>query len=166
MKVIVGSVVKGFVLKSAITKHLQKQGHTVVDVGCYNTDVFVKFPSIGQRVAEALTNGKADLAVCCCGSGTGASISAGKFKGVCAVSCESVQTARLIRIVNDANVLCLGELIVSSELACQMVDAFLSARFQDAPDIPENVLAFWKEARDELMNRGETPNPREIETLR
>ena len=47
-----------------------------------------------------------------------------------------------------------------------MVDAFLSARFQDAPDIPENVLAFWKEARDELMNRGETPNPREIETLR
>lgn len=165
MRVIVGSVVKGFTLKTRIKKHLEQAGYEVIDVGCYGTDRFVKFPSIGQRVARALADGQAVLAVNCCGSGTGAALAAGKFRGVCAVSCESVQTARLARVVNDANVLCLGESIVDGELACDMVDAFLSAKFQDAPDVPENVLAFWQEARDELMARGERPETRDLETL-
>lgn len=165
MKVIVGSVVKGFTLKQAIREHLSKQGHEIVDVGCYGTDEFVKFPSIGERIAEALARGEGELAISCCGSGTGAGIAAGKFQGVCAVSCESVRTAQLCRIVNDANVLCLGESIVSAELGCQMADAFLSARFQDMENIPQEVLDFWKEARDELMARGDTPGAREIETL-
>ncbi len=165
MKIIMGSVVKGFALKNAIKAHLEQQGHEIIDVGCYGTDDFVKFPCMGQRVAGALQQGRAPLAINCCGSGTGASISAGKFRGVCAVSCESVQTARMIRVVNDANCLCLGELVVSPELGCEMADAFVNARFRDAEGIPGNVLDFWQEARDELMARGETAGPREIETL-
>jgi ribose 5-phosphate isomerase B len=125
----------------------------------------VKFPSIGQRIAAALAEGRAELAVNCCGSGTGASLAAGKFKGVCAVSCESVQTARLCRIVNDANVLCLGESVVSPDLGCQMADAFVTARFQDMAGAPPEVVEFWREARDEVMARGEAPAAREIETL-
>ncbi len=163
MKVIMGSPVKGFALKSALTKHLQAGGHEVIDVGCYKTDVFVKFTSIGQRIAGALQHGKADLAINCCGSGTGAGIAAGKFRGVCAVSCESVETARLCRVVNDANVLCMGESVVTPELACRMADAFLSAKFQDAEGVPQDVLDFWKEARDELMARGDNADPRDIE---
>jgi len=165
MKVLLGSVVKGYTLKKAIREHLEDQGHEIIDVGCHDMDAFVKFPSVGQRIAEALSQGEADLAVNCCGSGTGASIAAGKFQGVCAVSCESVETARLARVVNDANCLCMGESIVSPELACDMVDAFLSAQFQRIEGVPEDVLAFWKEARDELMDRGELPGPRDIETL-
>lgn len=165
MNVIVGSVVKGFALKTAVKTHLEALGHHVIDVGCYGTDVFVKFPAMGQRVAEALARGDAPLAINCCGSGTGASIAAGKFTGVCAVSCESVQTARLCRIVNDANVLCMGESVVSPGLACEMAEAFVNARFQDMPDIPQPVLDFWKEARDELMARGPDAPPRDIETL-
>jgi len=120
---------------------------------------------MGQRVAQALQDGKAEVAINCCGSGTGASIAAGKFKGVCAVSCESVNTARLCRIVNDANVLCMGESIVSPELGCEMADAFLNAAFQDLDGVPKDVLDFWQEARDELMARGEYADDREIETL-
>jgi ribose 5-phosphate isomerase B len=165
MKVIVGSVAKGFQLKEAIKAHLEEQGHEIIDVGCPDMDTFYKFPSAGQRVAKALQDGLAPVAINCCGSGTGASISAGKFRGVCAVSCESVETARLCRVVNDANCLCLGESIVSPELGCQMADAFLSAQFQDAPGIPDKVLAFWKEARDELMVRGDDAAPRELETM-
>ena len=165
MKVILGSVVKGYLLKEALKRSLEAQGYEVVDVGCYGTEEFVKFPCIGQRVAEALQQGKGELAVNCCGSGTGAAIAAGKFDGVCAVSCESVKTARMIRVVNDANCMCLGELVVSPELACGMADAFLTAKFQDAEGIPPNVLDFWKEARDELMARGVVAEPREIETL-
>ena len=165
MKVIIGSAVKGFQLKSAVKAHLAKQGHEAIDVGCHGTDTFVKFPSIGQRVAEALQAGRAPLAVNICGSGTGAALAAGKFQGVCAVSCESAKTARLIRVVNDANCLCLGEDVVSPELACEMVDAFLAAEFQDAPGVPQPVLDFWREARDELMARGGPAAPRDIETL-
>ena len=165
MKIIMGSVAKGYTLKQAIKKHLEAQGHEVIDVGCHDTDTFYKFPAAGQRVARALQQGQAPLAINCCGSGTGAGISAGKFKGVCAVSCESVQTARLARVVNDANCMCLGESIVSPELGCEMADAFIEARFQDMDGIPDEVLAFWKEARDELMERGDIAGPRELETL-
>ena len=166
MKIAVGSVVRGFKLKEAVKAHLQSRGHTVMDVGCPDTAQFCKFPSVGQRIAHALGSGAAELAISCCGSGTGATISAGKFKSVCAVSCESERTARMARVVNDANCLCMGEDIVTPELACKMVDAFVEARFQDAPAVPEPVRAFWREAREELMARGADPAARELEFLK
>jgi len=162
MRIAMGSVVKGFDLKAVLKRHLEKQGHAVLDVGCHGKEVFIKYTSVGQRVAQALQSGQAELAINCCGSGSGASLAAGKFQGVCAVSCESVKTARLIRIVNGANCLCLGEDVVSPNLACEMADAFIAARFQDAQGIPADVLAFWQEARDELMRRGEIARPREL----
>ena len=165
MKIIMGSVVKGFALKTAIKEHLEKQGHEIIDVGCYDVDKFVKFPSIGERVAKALNEGKAKLAINCCGSGTGASITANKFKGVCAISCESAKTAKLARVVNDANCLCMGEGIVSAELGCEIADAFISAEFQKMEGIPQNILNFWEEARDEAMSRGDIAIERKIETL-
>jgi ribose 5-phosphate isomerase B len=160
-----GSVVKGYALKNAVKKHLEKLGHEIIDVGCYGTDEFVKFPSIGERVAKALQDKKAELAINCCGSGTGASITANKFKGVCAVSCESVKTAKLMRIVNDANCLCMGEGLASDDLGCEMAEAFVSTKFQDMEGIAQDVLDFWKEARDEAMSRGDIATDREIETL-
>jgi ribose 5-phosphate isomerase B len=165
MKIIMGSVAKGFALKGAIKKHLEQQGHEIIDVGCYDTDKFYKFPSVGERVAKALQDGKASLAINCCGSGTGASITANKFKNVCAVSCESVKTAKLARIVNDANCLCMGEGVVTPELGCEMADAFINAKFQDMDGIPQAVLAFWKEARSEAMSHGNIASERKIETL-
>jgi len=82
------------------------------------------------------------------------------------VSCESERTARLARVVNDANCLCLGEDVVRPELGCRMAEAFVEARFQDAPAVPEAVRAFWREARDELMARGAEPGTRELEFLK
>jgi ribose 5-phosphate isomerase B len=164
MKVIMGSAVKGFALKNAIKSHLEAQGHEIIDVGCYSIDTFIKYSSVGERVAAALQKGEAPLAINCCGSGTGASISAGKFRGVCAVSCESEKTARLARVVNDANVLCMGEDIVTPELGCAIADAFVNAEFQDAA-APYDVLDFWKEARDEAMARGDIAKARVLETV-
>jgi len=166
MKLVVGSVAKGFQLKEAIKAHLQARGHTVVDVGCPDATRFCKFPSVGQRIANALSSGVAVLAINCCGSGTGASISSGKFKGVCAVSCESEKTARLARVVNDANCLCLGEDIVTPELGCKMAEMFVETRFQDAPAVPDPIRAFWREARDEMMARGPNASGRELDFLK
>lgn len=165
MKVIMGSVAKGYGLKMPVRKHLEAQGHEVIDVGCHDTDTFYKFPSVAERVAKALQDGVADFAINCCGSGTGAAICTNKYKGVCALSCESVETARLARIVNDANCLCMGESIVPPERGYQMADVFLAAKFQDMEGIPRDVLDFWKEARDEAYAKGIDATDREIETL-
>jgi len=165
VRIAMGAVAKGFALKEAVKAHLEKQGHEIVDVGCYDTDRFYKYPSAGQRVAEALQKGAADLGVNICGSGTGANMAVNKFKGVCAACCESEKTARLARVVNDANCLCMGELIVSPELGCKMADAFVNAEFQDVEGIPDDVLAFWREARDEMMSRGDEAEPRDLEIM-
>ncbi|MCF6174597.1 MAG: RpiB/LacA/LacB family sugar-phosphate isomerase [Victivallaceae bacterium] len=164
MKVIMGAPVKGKQLKDAVKNHLEKQGHEIIDVGCFSAEKFVKYPSIGERVAKALQDGKAELAINCCGSGTGAAIGADKFSGVLACACESVKTAELIRKVNGANCLCMGEDVVTEELACRMTDAFINAEFQDA-EVPQPILDFWAEARDEMIARGETATERKIETL-
>ncbi len=160
-----GSAVKGLALKNAIKKHLEAQGHEIIDVGCFNADKFIKYTSTGERVAKALQDGVADIAINCCGSGTGASMSTSKFKGVLACSCESVATAKMIRQVNGANCLCLGEGVVPPELGCQMADAFVNAVFCKADGIPPEVLGFWKEARAEMIARGEQAVKRDLETL-
>ena len=165
MRIVIGSVVKGFALKSAVRACLEQNCHEAIDVGCYDTSVFAKFPSIAERAAKVLQDGGADLGVLCCGSGTGMALAAGKYAGICAVSCESPLTAELGRKVNDANVLCMGESIVTPEVACRIVEAFLRTEFQDAPAIPDEARAFWAEARDEILARGVRAADREIETM-
>lgn len=165
MKIVIGSVAKGFALKSAVKAYLEQNGHEVTDVGCYDTSVFAKFPSIAERAAKVLQDGKADLGVLCCGSGTGMALAAGKFSGICAVSCESPLTAEFGRKVNDANVLCMGESIVTPDVACRIVETFLTTKFQDAPAIPEKIRDFWAEARDEISAKGVQATSREIETM-
>lgn len=165
VKVVIGSVVKGFALKGAVKTWLEANGHEVVDVGCHDTSVFAKFPSIAERAAKVLRDGKADLGVLCCGSGTGMALAAGKFAGICAISAESPLAAEFGRKVNDANVLCMGESLVAPDTACKIVEMFLNTEFQDAPAIPEKVRAFWAEARDEISARGPAAGDREIETM-
>lgn len=165
MKIVVGSVVKGFALKSAVKQYLEKNGHEVIDVGCYDTAVFAKFPSIAERAAKTLQDGKADLGVLCCGSGTGMALCADKYKGVCAIAAETPMAAEFGRKVNDANVVCMGESLVAPDTACRIVETFLGTKFQDAPGIPERILGFWAEAREETFARGVDATDREIETL-
>lgn len=164
MKIIMGSAVKGFSLKNTIKKHLERQGHQIIDVGCFDTNTFIKYTSIGQRVAKALSDGVAELAINICGSGTGASMSVNKFAGVLACSCESVATAKMIRSVNGANCLCMGETIVSETLGCEMADAFLNAKFQDG-DASQEVKNFWLEAKNEMIVRGEKASECDLKTL-
>ncbi|MDR3234611.1 MAG: RpiB/LacA/LacB family sugar-phosphate isomerase [Planctomycetaceae bacterium] len=165
MKIIIGSPVKGFALKETLKKHLTQQGHQIVDTGCYSTEKFAKYPSIGERVAYSLVQGEGELAINICGSGTGAAIGIDKFSGVLAIASESVKTARLARIVNGANCLCLGEDIVTQELACEIADAFIQAEFLNNPDAKPEIKNFWLEAYNEMLARGTKPVQREIEYL-
>jgi len=165
MKIVVGSVVKGFALKSGVKQWLEHNGHEVIDIGCYDTSVFVKFPSVAERAARVLQQNDAELGVLCCGSGTGMALAAGKFQHIGAISAETPMAAEFGRRVNDANVLCMGESLVSVDVACRMVHVFLDTRFGDAPAIPKPVRAFWAEARDEISARGPEARERDLETL-
>ena len=165
MKVVVGSVVKGLLLKTAIVDWLEENDYEYIDVGAYDFDTFVKFPSIAERAAWVLQQGKADRAILCCGSGTGMSLAANKFKGVAAVACESVMAAEFVRWVNDANCMCMGESLVTPDQGKRMAHIFLTEEFQDVEGIPQDVLDFWAEARDEIIARGDEATDRDIETL-
>jgi len=71
----------------------------------------------------------------------------------------------MCRKVNGANVLCMGQAVVSPELACRMVDTFLGAEFLDIDGVPQHVRQFRRRARDGLIERGEIPKRLELEGL-
>jgi len=163
--VALAAVVEGFELKAAIHDHLRSIGYRLLDLGCYSRDRFATYPSAGERLAYALYSGQADLGVICCNYGSSVCAGVAKFQGVCAFASASVRTAEMCRKLNGANVLCLGQAIVDPELACEMVSAFVNAEFLDMEGVPEEVQDFRREARDQLMARGEPPRQRELETL-
>ena len=63
MKIVMGSPVKGLKLKTALKEYLRTRGHEIVDVGCDGDGAFVKYPSVGERVAHALQQGAGEVAI-------------------------------------------------------------------------------------------------------
>ena len=90
----------------------------------------------GFSAKEAINqNGTYDKAVLICGTGAGMSVVANKYKGVYAVACEGVYSAKMARAINNANVLCMGGWIVGPEMAVEMVKTFLATDWcQDLED--------------------------------
>jgi ribose 5-phosphate isomerase B len=115
-------------LTAAIIEHLVDAGHDVVVLAEGDP-----WPDVGHRVGEAVAGGRADRGVVCCWTGTGVSMAANKVSGVRAALCTDADTARGARRWNDANVLAMGLRLTSTEVANEMLDAFLSAE----PDTDE-----------------------------
>ena len=84
------------------------------------------WPEVGTAVGTAVAEGRADRGVVCCWTGTGVSIAANKVDGVRAALCTDAETARGARRWNDANVLAMGLRLTSSEIAVEMLTAFLA----------------------------------------
>ena len=158
----IGAVVKGFKLKSAIQEHLTRQGHQVLDVGCFDTDSFVEYTAVGEAVAHALYAGLADFGIMCCNFGCSACTGISKFQGIIAFASESIRTAEMCRKVNNANVLCLGHSVVSPQLACQMADSFVGAQFLDLDGVPSKVLEFRKQASAHVITHGAVPTAQQV----
>ena len=88
------------------------------------------FPEFGEKVGRAVVNGEADCGILICGTGVGISIAANKVNGVRAAVCSDCATARLVKEHNNANIIAFGARIVGSELAKDIVKAYLDAEFQ------------------------------------
>ncbi len=131
MRISVGADHAGFPLKDLVLELLEKEGHSVVDLGTHSTQS-VDYPDYAQAVGESVVKGETQLGILLCGSGVGTSIAANKVPGIRAALCHDVFSARQSREDDDANVLCLGPRVIGPALAEDLILAFLAARFSKA----------------------------------
>lgn len=128
-KIAIGSDHAGYGLKEDLAKKLEEAGYTVENVGTYGTES-CDYPDFGFRVAAKVRDGECARGVLVCGSGVGMSMTANRVKGVRAVNCTEPLTAKLSRIHNDSNVLCLGERLVGSLMAWEILETWLKTDFE------------------------------------
>jgi len=129
MKISLGSDHAGFEYKQAIAEMLRTQGHEVIDCGTHSADS-TDYPLWCIPAAEKVANGEAEKGIVFGGSGNGEAIAANKVKGVRCAIAWSDDTARLGSEHNNANVLSIGERMVSLETAKRLVDIWLSTPFE------------------------------------
>ena len=108
---------------------LVKKGHTVLNLGVDTDAVPADYPDCARAAAEAVATGKAARAVVVCGSGVGATVAANKVPGARACLCHDTFSARQGVEDDDVNILCLGGRVIGCELAYEVADAWLNAKF-------------------------------------
>jgi RpiB/LacA/LacB family sugar-phosphate isomerase len=128
MRIVLGADHAGFALKELLVEFVAKLGHEVEDVGTYS-EAPVDYPDIAAAVAMVVTAGRADRGILLCGSGVGASVAANKIPGIRAGLCHDTYSAHQGVEHDDANVLVLGSRIIGTELAHELVKAYLAAEF-------------------------------------
>ena len=128
MRIAVGADHAGFDLKQILVADLRQRGHEVIDVGTDSDDP-VDYPDYAEAVSKVLLDGRAERGLLICGSGVGASVSANKIPGIRAAVCHDTYSARQGVEHDDMNVLVLGARVIGIELARELVDNFLAAKF-------------------------------------
>ena len=129
MRIGVASDHAGFRYKSLVLQRLRGLGHDVQDFGAWSEEP-VDYPDIIRPLATAVAEGKLDRGIVFGGSGNGEAMAANRVRGVrCAVSWHA-ESARLSRAHNDANVLSLGQRLVSEDQLLAIVDVWLATPFE------------------------------------
>src|SRR5215469_12985423 len=127
MQIAVTSDHAGFSLKQTVLTFLRGLGHTVEDLGTYDTKP-VDYPDFARAVADAILSHRAERAVFICGSGVGASVAANKFRGIRAGLCHDTYSAHQGVEHDHMNVLVLGGRVIGDEMARELVRAFVNAK--------------------------------------
>jgi RpiB/LacA/LacB family sugar-phosphate isomerase len=128
MRITLGSDHAGFELKQLLGRHLEQNGHQVLDVGT-NSTAPVDYPDFAEAVALSVVRGESERGVLICGSGVGASVAANKIPGIRAGLCHDTYSAHQGVEHDDMNLLVLGARVIGIELAKELSMAFLNARF-------------------------------------
>lgn len=128
MKIALGSDHAGFDYKERIKKFLTDSGHEVVDVGTDSSES-TDYPLFIIPAAELVARGKCERGIVFGGSGNGEAIAANKVRGIRCALCWSDETAEFSRRHNDANVLSLGQRMISYEVAERIVKIWLETPF-------------------------------------
>lgn len=126
--IVIGSDHAGFNLKNIVAEHLRSRGIEVIDIGTYSTDS-CNYPDIASALCSKIQCGEVTRGILICGTGIGMSMAANKHSGIRAALCENTFSARMTRMHNDANVLCMGERVLGQGLACDIADLFVATEF-------------------------------------
>jgi ribose 5-phosphate isomerase B len=129
MRIAIGSDHGGFRLKGEVIEHLKLKGIEIKDFGTL-TESSCDYADYAIQVAEAVVTKQFDFGILICGTGIGISIAANKVPGIRAAVCADTFSAHATRQHNDANILAMGERVVGTGLALDIVDTFLSAEFE------------------------------------
>jgi ribose 5-phosphate isomerase B len=129
MRMAIGSDHAGFKYKERIKQLLVSLGHEVNDFGTDSEDP-VDYPLFIRPVALAVAGGEAERGIVLGGSGNGEAMAANRVKGVRCALCWNIESARLARQHNDANILSLGQRMLTEDAALEIVHAWLETEFE------------------------------------
>jgi ribose 5-phosphate isomerase B len=123
----------GFELKQKLAERLRAAGHEIVDFGAHQLKQDDDYPDFVIPLGRAVAAGEVDRGIAVCGSGVGACVCANKIKGVRACLIEDHFSAKQGVEDDNLNLICLGGRIEGPELAWDLIQAFLEAKFTEAP---------------------------------
>jgi len=129
MKISLGVDHAGFDVKKNIIDFLNMLGHEVKDCGTFSKDS-CDYPDFAKEVASDIVSGKTEKGILICGTGIGMSIAANKIKGIRAGVCWNEETARLIALHNNANIICMGARFVQLDEMYKMLKVYLNTSFE------------------------------------
>jgi ribose 5-phosphate isomerase B len=131
MRLHIGSDHAGLELKNELLAHLVNSGHDVTDHGPYEYDALDDYPDFCIPAAQAVAKDPTSLGVVIGGSGNGEQISANKVRGIRAVLAWSIETAKLGKEHNNANVVSIGGRMHSIDQCKEIIDAFIATPFSN-----------------------------------
>lgn len=118
----------GYELKEHIKKLLESKGIEVKDFGTHNTES-IDYPDIAIPLCHSVVSGECEFGILTCGTGIGMSICANKINGIRAAHVTDSFSARMTKMHNNSNVICLGGRITGPEIATDIVEAYMNAEF-------------------------------------
>ena len=129
MKIAIASDHAGYYYKSILSRFLTDAGHDIVDFGTYSEQP-ADYPDYVRPAAEAVARGEVDRGIVLGGSGNGEAIVANRLPGIRCTVCWSTESARLARAHNDANMLSVGERMISEEDLRKIIVTWLMTSFE------------------------------------
>ena len=128
-KICIASDHAGYELKEKIKDDLIKRNMPIIDLGPL-AKKSVDYPDYAKKVAKRVLSKKSDVGILICGSGTGMSITANKYKGVRAAQCYNKKSTILSRQHNNANIICIGARMLKNKNALSFVNYFINTKFE------------------------------------
>lgn len=128
MRIALASDHAGYGYKEALKQHLVAAGYEVQDFGT-DSDESVDYPRFIRPAARAVAQGDCDRGIVLGGSGNGEAMVANRIPGVRCALCWNVESAEFARRHNDANMIALGQRLISFEMACAIVRTWLDTPF-------------------------------------
>lgn len=128
MRIAIGSDQWGYKFKEMIKETYSLSDYEFIDLGAYDEEG-IDYPDIAGAVAKKVTAGECARGILICGTGIGMAIAANKVSGIYAAVCHDVYSTERAMLSNNANVMCMGALVIGPKTAISLVDMWLKLEF-------------------------------------